>query len=346
MGPRLKALVDRSSGVWPCQGRPRRGRRGAAGRRPVLDTARRQSRLASKVSRRGLAAGGGRQGRWRRRPFLHPLPEGRGRDPRRRRGKERGDALSGFTPAPCRRAVKLSSPSPSHCLAMGPSLSLWERVFRVCARRSADEGQRFQHPELSRPDLVLPPPNRPYPVSHLAAGKGRKASDRCGGGGRSSGTGLEGVTPACPGTPVVGGARPPSASNGDRARVLPIGPRPRRPGLVGNDRNRVRLSLNRAAHRKLADNDGAERQASSKRYLFKHSGRRPALRDPFHQLTARLAWDHTPLPPPDRCAVCPPPEGAEDARTARLLFPLWGKTTAKRSVGGKGSPHRTQGRRP
>ena len=33
-------------------------RRDAAGRRPVLDTARRQSKLAIKVSRRGLASGG------------------------------------------------------------------------------------------------------------------------------------------------------------------------------------------------------------------------------------------------------------------------------------------------
>jgi hypothetical protein len=203
MGPRLKALVDRSSGVWPCQGRPRRGRRGAAGRRPVLDTARRQSRLASKVSRRGLAAGGGRQGRWRRRPFLHPLPEGRGRDPRRRRGKERGDALSGFTPAPCRRAVKLSSPSPSHCLAMGPSLSLWERVFRVCARRSADEGQRFQHPELSRPDLVLPPPNRPYPYPTSPQGKGARPATDAAAGGDRAGLGWRGLLQRVRGLPSL-----------------------------------------------------------------------------------------------------------------------------------------------
>jgi hypothetical protein len=133
-------------------------------------------------------------------------------------------------------------------------------------------------------DPIWSSPSRP-PVScsHLVAGKGRMASDRCGGGGRSSGDRRAGVDSR------RWGARPPSASNGDKARVLPIGPRPRRPGLVGNDRNRVRLSLNRAAHRKLADNDGAERQASSKRYLFKHSGRRPALRDPFRSTQREIA---------------------------------------------------------
>ena len=48
---------------------------------------------------------------------------------------------------------------------------------------------------------------------------------------------------------------------------------------------------------------------------------------------ARLLSDTAHLPPPGGCAACPPPIGG-GAQAARL-FPLWGKTIAKRSVGGK-----------
>jgi hypothetical protein len=122
--------------------------------------------------------------------------------------------------------------------------------------------------------------------SHLVAGKGRMASDRCGGGGRSSGTGLEGVTPACPGSLALQ-APPAVGVDGDKARDLPIGPRLRRPVSPERDRDRVRLGLNRAAHRTLANNERAERSASSKRYLSKNPGRCPALRVPFQQLSER-----------------------------------------------------------
>ena len=39
--------------------------------------------------------------------------------------------------------------------------------------------------------------------------------------------------------------------------------------------------------RGLPDNDGAERQASSKRYSYPNSGRGPALRDPFHTFSGK-----------------------------------------------------------
>jgi hypothetical protein len=65
-------------------------------------------------------------------------------------------------------------------------------------RAHAAELQNFLDPNLSSPLQTA------VCWSHLVAGKGRMASDRCGGGGRSSGTGLEGVTPACPGTSIVG----------------------------------------------------------------------------------------------------------------------------------------------
>jgi hypothetical protein len=152
------------------------------------------------------------------------------------------------------------------------------------ARRIASKASGFQRPELSRPQSVLTLSDRRILVSprRRERAHGQRPMRRRGaierdwaGGGYSS---------------VSGDfhrweARPPSASNGDKARDLPIGPRPRRPVSPERGRDRVRLSLNRAAHRTLADNERAERSASSKRYLSKNSGRCPALRVPFHQLS-------------------------------------------------------------
>ncbi len=85
------------------------------------------------------------------------------------------------------------------------------------------------------------------------------ASDRCGGGGAIERDWAGGGYSSVSGAFHRWEARPPSASNGDKARELPIGPRPRRPVSPERDRDRVRLSLNRAAHRTLAENDRAER---------------------------------------------------------------------------------------
>ena len=71
MGPRLKNLGG--SELWRlAESRTASGGRVAATRRVVLDSVRRQSKLAIKVSRRGLAVGGGRKGAIRQTPFsLH-----------------------------------------------------------------------------------------------------------------------------------------------------------------------------------------------------------------------------------------------------------------------------------
>jgi hypothetical protein len=108
------------------------------------------------------------------------------------------------------------------------------------------------------------------------------ASDRCGGGGRSSGTGLGGVTSACPGSLAL--QVPPAVGvDEDRARVSMT--RALVAGIwsetIGTG---LRLGLNRAAYRTLADNDGAERLASSKRYSFKHFRTMSGAPRPFPHL--------------------------------------------------------------
>src|SRR6478752_4418785 len=112
------------------------------------------------------------------------------------------------------------------------------------------------------------PPNRPYPGPTSSRGKGARPATIAAAGGDRAGLGWRGLLRRVRGLPSLGS--PPAVGvDGDPARVLPIGPRPRRLESVGNDRFRVRLSLNRAAYRTLADNERAERSASSKRYLFK-----------------------------------------------------------------------------
>jgi hypothetical protein len=238
-----------------------------------------------------------------------------------------------------------------------PSLMKASSVFHrsqregkdVYARRSANKLPRFQRAELSRPNLS--PFSRPaVSLPHLVAGKGRMASDRCGGGGRSSGTGLEGVTSACPGTPALGS--PPAVGVDEDWARASYDPRPRRRDRSETTGTGLRLGLNRAAYRTRTDNGGAERSASSKRYIDSNTPdvvrRSATLSNPsagFRVSMRDRAREH--LPPPGGFAACPPPEGAEDARTASAaLFPLWGKTTAKRSVGGKSSPHRAFVSRP
>jgi len=108
------------------------------------------------------------------------------------------------------------------------------RDGRLNARRIANEPQRFQYPELFRPNLSSPS-KPPVSFTHLAAWKGRKASDHCGGGGRSSGTGLEGVTPACPGTSIVGEPARRRRRTGTK-RVFALRPAPPAAGKAGNSR--------------------------------------------------------------------------------------------------------------
>src|SRR6478752_8716663 len=114
------------------------------------------------------------------------------------------------------------------------------------------------------------PPNRPYPGPTSSRGKGARPATIAAAGGDRAGLGWRGLLRRVRGLPSLGS--PPAVGvDGDPARVLPIGPRPRRLESVGNDRFRVRLSLNRAAYRTLADNERAERSASSKRYTLENT---------------------------------------------------------------------------
>src|SRR6478752_7131164 len=114
------------------------------------------------------------------------------------------------------------------------------------------------------------PPNRPYPGRTSSRGKGARPATIAAAGGDRAGLGWRGLLQRVRGLPSLGS--PPAVGvDGDPARELPIGPRLRRPGLAGNSRARVRLSLNRAAYRTLADNGCAERSASSKRYTLENT---------------------------------------------------------------------------
>jgi hypothetical protein len=161
-GPRLKALVDRSS--------PEQARHQGFKARP------RRWRMTS-----GAFA--------ERARLSHPLPEGRGRDPRRRRGRERGDVLSGFTPTPCRHAGWFSSPSPSHRCAAGPALSLWERVFVGIERRLSPSAPR-RTPTTSNAYKIISAPgprasNLPHNQTRPHRGGGLLVPARAGDGDRT-----------------------------------------------------------------------------------------------------------------------------------------------------------------
>ena len=70
----------------------------------------------------------------------------------------------------------------------------------------------------------------------------------------------------------------------------------------------LRLGLNRAAYRTRTENASRGAIGFVETVFIQNTPdvvRRSATL-PF-PLTASLAWDHTPLPPPDRFAVCPPP---------------------------------------
>ena len=186
----------------------------------------------------------------------------------------------------------------------------------VDARRIANQPPRFQRPELSRPELILTLPDARMLVSPRRGGKGAWPATDAAAGGDRAGAGVRGLLTRS-GDSFRWGARPPSASSEDKARDLPIGPRPRRPGPVGNDRTRVRLSLNRAAHRTLADN--ASRGATGfveTVHTINHSGRRPALRDPFHFNSAdfRVRLQSHATKPPQSLRDSSPRGGASGRR--------------------------------
>ena len=161
-----------------------------------------------------------------------------------------------------------------------------ESTSPACARRSANKATRFQCPELSRPKLIPTLPDRPYPDLTSTQGKGAWPATDAAAGGDRAGLGWRGLLQRVRGLPSLGSPPAVGVERGQSAS-MPIGPRPRRPVSPERDRDRVRLSLNRAAHRTLAENERAERSASSKRYLSKHSGRCPALRVPFHTFSGQ-----------------------------------------------------------
>jgi hypothetical protein len=217
----------------------------------------------------------------------------RGRGPPRNGGRVRGFTLSGFTQCP--QSLVILGLVPRTPVSTAKKDDPWSGEVAVphADGRWAERGVLGTSPRMTverwseaagsvlgvqrtNPgdfnalnflDPIWSSPSRP-PVSltHLVAGKGRKASDHCGGGGRSSGGRREGVTRAVRGLPSLGSPPAVGVERGQSACIAHW-PAPSAAGPVGNDWDRVRLSLNRAAHRMLADNDGAERLASSKRYL-------------------------------------------------------------------------------
>ncbi len=182
-----------------------------------------------------------------------------------------------------------------------------ESTSPACARRSANKVSGFQRPELSRPKLILTLSDPPYPDLTSSQGKGAWPATDAAAGGDRAGLGWRGLLQRVRGLPSLGSPPVVGVERGQSAS-MPIGPRPRRPVSPERDRDRVRLSLNRAAHRTLAENDRAERSASSKRYLSKHSGRCPALRVPFHQLSG------DPREAAKPCKSDPPPVGEVSAK--------------------------------
>ena len=81
-----------------------------------------------------------------------------------------------------------------------------------------DELERFQRPELSRPDLVLTPSDRPYPLLTSPHGKGAWPATDAAAGGDRAGLGWRGLLQRVRGLPSLGS--PPAVGvDGDQARV-------------------------------------------------------------------------------------------------------------------------------
>ena len=149
---------------------------------------------------------------------MKPSPRGRGRGPSE---AWEGEGLKRLTA--CRQGVSVK-PYRVKPLTLPPlrgeplPLSMREgfaaSMLRVQGTNSRDfKALNFLDPSLS------PPSKPPVSLTHLAAWKGRMASDRCGGGGRSSGTGLEGVTSACPGSLALQAPPAVGVERGQSARI-------------------------------------------------------------------------------------------------------------------------------
>ena len=150
------------------------------------------------------------------------------------------------------------------------------------------------------------------------------AGDRCGGGGLSSGTGRGMETHAVRGSRRRG-TRPPSASPGapreQSSTRVPGG------GFAPKGGRSVRLSVNSAAYRTRTHNDGAERSASSKRYLFKELRTSSGAPRPFPRPSQREREAETP-----RVNTCPHLTASRSVRPRRgripaaPFFPLRGRS--------------------
>ena len=187
--------------------RPPAGRVAAA-RRAVLDSVRRQSKLASKVSRRGLAAAGGV---WRD-AGSNPLPAEEGGARAVRRGRERDYALTNFTltPLPARRPMSYP-PHPPTAARRAPPFPHGRGFKRVDAQRIENKVQRFQRPELSRPEFIptLQTARMLVPPRRMERAHGQRPMRRRGAIEREA---LSAMSSACVGT----------ASN--LASLVPVGP--------------------------------------------------------------------------------------------------------------------------
>ncbi|MDR6529784.1 hypothetical protein J2800_000508 [Caulobacter rhizosphaerae] len=116
------------------------------------------------------------------------------------------------------------------------------------------------------------------------------ASDRCGGGGRSSGTGLEGVTSACPGPSIVGEPARRRRRTGIKREYAH---RPA-PPAAGFSRKGSRPGPAKPQQGCPPDAGGKRARGAIgfvETVFIKNSGRCPALRVPFHQLSERSRED-------------------------------------------------------
>ena len=199
----------------------------------------------------------------------------------------------------------------------GPSPDPTRRGVSVCPRRA-------RRTERGSAASTPPPRQHPHNRPHLvAAGRAHGQRPMRRRGAIERGRRAEGDT-----RPVRGSwrcrTRPRSACPGMKREQSST----RAPGTSasGNGGSRtIRLGVKSAAHRTPAENDGAERQASSKRLLFIRSGRGPALRDPSHTFSGfpREA-DHT--RPHRTAARSSAPTGG--GVSFESLFPLWGRRAA------------------
>jgi hypothetical protein len=229
------------------------------------------------------------------------------------------------------------------------------RPRRVHARRMANKVPRFQRPELSRPDLVLTlrtarildPPRRRERAHGQRPMRRRGAIERealsagpLGTKPRVSRAGRAWNTKTAWREGRLGGRR---AMKGSRSGTGFV-------DLARPSEASRRRGFNKAQRRGLPDNDRAERSGFVETVFFLQTPdvvrRSATLSIPsagFRVSLQRRARDH--LPPPDRFAVCPPPQGAErSAESASLCGiapstpgPTWARWRVSRTSPSKGA---------